>query len=474
MKTILSTISLAACLLCTLAATAQNEPLPYGGRQPDSIVTLKTILPGADRPKEVTVAVVDGWAYFEGDIVLGRIEELAAEANERGIVIDGGSFRWPSAVIPFELDPSLFTAAYVRLIQSAIDYITGSTHLLLVPATSGDRIRFIAANACSSPVGRQGGAQNIRLMDPNTNGGTGCWFPQIVHEIAHSAGLFHEQSREDRDLFVTINWGNIESGKAFNFDKEDAVATDIGPYDFNSVMHYGPTAFADPPGAITIVAIGGQAFGNADEYSTGDVATINWMYPTNNCPASFMLSAEIPDVDRPLIFEASTTVTSTATIRASTNATYDGGTLVRLSPGFHAENGSTLHAVKEGCGGSFTQMVSPEVAGWMKEADEKLAERQNASKPDTRTAQSLAATVFPNPTSGSATIRFTLEKEGTATVRIVDALGRLRATVAENRAFPAGETILEIDTDGWENGLYTAQVVSGRAVAAVRLVVFTR
>lgn len=37
-----------------------------------------------------------------------------------------------------------------------------------------------------------------------------------MHEIAHALGMFHEQSRTDRDKYVTIKWDNIKEGKCFN------------------------------------------------------------------------------------------------------------------------------------------------------------------------------------------------------------------------------------------------------------------
>ena len=62
-----------------------------------------------------------------------------------------------------------------------------------------------------------------------------------VHEIGHVIGLYHEQSRTDRDEFVTIFEQNIDPDNLFNYDKakQDMVTTHGVPYDYSSVMHYG-------------------------------------------------------------------------------------------------------------------------------------------------------------------------------------------------------------------------------------------
>jgi hypothetical protein len=93
-------------------------------------------------------------------------------------------------------------------------------------------------------------------------------------------GLWHEQSREDRDLFVTINFANIQPGMEHNFNQHITDGDDFGSYDYGSIMHYPRTAFS-VDGSETITPIDPAAvIGQRTALSPGDIAAANSMCQT--------------------------------------------------------------------------------------------------------------------------------------------------------------------------------------------------
>lgn len=72
---------------------------------------------------------------------------------------------------------------------------------------------------------------------------------QICHEMGHAFGLEHEHQRADRDGFVTVLSQNITAGNAGLFAIVPG-ATAYGPYDFESVMHYGRDTLSIQPGVL--------------------------------------------------------------------------------------------------------------------------------------------------------------------------------------------------------------------------------
>lgn len=56
-------------------------------------------------------------------------------------------------------------------------------------------------------IGKQGGRQQVSL-------GNGCGTVGVaIHEVMHALGFFHEQSRRDRDKYITVNFNNINRRK---------------------------------------------------------------------------------------------------------------------------------------------------------------------------------------------------------------------------------------------------------------------
>ena len=232
-----------------------------------------------DDVKPVEYSVNDGLAFFEGDICLGQVVDVReftrrTRRMRRGdvaeaVAITGEQFRWPDGLIPFEVDPNLPNRD--RVFQ-AISIIHRDTVLHLVDRThQTDFIRIVDKGGCWSYVGRRGGGQDLSI-------GLGCSTGNLIHEIFHAAGLWHEQSREDRDSYVEIKWDKIRSGREGNFKRHVDDGDDWGRYDYGSIMHYPTTAFSID-GEPTIVPLRfGITIGQRSAPSAGDIFALDELY----------------------------------------------------------------------------------------------------------------------------------------------------------------------------------------------------
>ncbi|KAK7862073.1 hypothetical protein R5R35_011492 [Gryllus longicercus] len=220
-----------------------------------------------DSPDPLEVA-----GLFEGDIAGVNASQVAQGRN----AIRSLQMRWPRGIVPYVISASFGVYERSVIAASFLEFHRLSC-IRFVPRTSQlDYIYLQKGVGCSSHVGRSGSGQPISLAP-------GCVYKGIViHELLHALGFWHEQSRGDRDDYVTVLWHNIQRGMEHNFQKFSwNVMQTLGmPYDTGSVMHYGMYSFSRDRRSPTIVPRkpGIQVLGQRRGFSKPDLLKLNKLY----------------------------------------------------------------------------------------------------------------------------------------------------------------------------------------------------
>ena len=221
---------------------------------------------------------VDGWAVVEGDIVLAPLAEIATSAPldtrksaaRAASVLSGDRFRWPDGVIPYNIDAAVPNPNRIR--DAISEWMSKTAIRLAERSGEANYVTFSRSTGdCTATVGMRGGQQFINVSDT-------CTAMGLAHEIGHALGFWHTQTRSDRDRYLRVLGLNINKSYRFAFDSHAGDADDLGPYDYASLMHYSPAAFAKPGLASMETIPAGIPIGQRVGLSTGDIAAATRLY----------------------------------------------------------------------------------------------------------------------------------------------------------------------------------------------------
>ncbi len=230
-----------------LVCSAAMIPLLVAGAGSDAAVGEPAPEGGGD-PSARSDGVPDGYRLIEGDILVPR------DLDGGGTVTEEGAYSvelWTDGVVPYSFDPNVDAndancdgGSCRQLMLDAMAEWESVANVEFRPWVGSDPnfIYIRSSTGNSSHVGMIGGLQFIDLFRWNS--------PYTIrHELGHALGYWHEQSRTDRDAYVQINCENSSQGCCgggpcdFNLLINPSALT-YGPYDFDSVMHYGQCFFS--------------------------------------------------------------------------------------------------------------------------------------------------------------------------------------------------------------------------------------
>jgi hypothetical protein len=188
------------------------------------------------------------------------------------IASDGGDANLTSAI-------NQFNSTFPGLIQWVAR--TTQTNYVNIDLNSSDHTGECEATEGDANIGAQ----------PMTGSGA-CTLATILHEMGHEIGLYHEQSRSDRDTYVSVNYNSLILASRGNFDVIQGDVQNLTLFDYASVMEYPPFSFSrnGSPAVESIPA--GIPLSNSTGYTAADIEGIERLYGAP--PASITVTSNPP------------------------------------------------------------------------------------------------------------------------------------------------------------------------------------
>src|SRR5579859_1674532 len=239
-----------------------SDPGPVAPDPTTATVThAGTLILRSGQKLPIQYEIIDGKPRWLGDIDLKPAG--GGEMHLDGFTLDAGgpstgTFAsgqlWKNNMVYYRFDSTI--ADPTTILAGMMDWMSKTQVSFLYDndKTASDYILFRSdTSGCHSGEGHRTGENDIYLQQG------ACFADQAVHEIGHTMGLLHEQSRPDRDNYITIQWSNICQGAAsgggcasFNQASNFQIVNtgiDVGSFDFSSIMLY-PAITGDPHFAV--------------------------------------------------------------------------------------------------------------------------------------------------------------------------------------------------------------------------------
>ena len=215
----------------------KNDIREFAGRNPD--VFPARDVAEAKKKVENAIEVLDPLLRLRAPGGAGEPVQHHASVVLAGV---RGKYLWPGGKIPFEM---AVVPAHETLIRAAMAHWTEKTKgritFVVRDKAAKDFVRFEDGDGCGSQwVGRMEGMQLVLVSD-------GCELQQLIHELGHVVGLFHEQNRLKRDEKIQLLEENVKLDYVSQFKRSfrlrEDQARNVGEFDWKSIMLYPPRAF---------------------------------------------------------------------------------------------------------------------------------------------------------------------------------------------------------------------------------------
>lgn len=308
---------------------------------------------GLYRGMPVTYTVKNGKAIFQGDIVPEGVDAIDPQRPLPSFGIDYWRYLWPKVGNQFQIPYVIGSGSgdLTNLNAAITQFNNTIPNIQFVSrGTQSDFVHFlfdpgITSGQCEATVGRAGGPQQV-------GGSATCTVATILHEMGHTVGLWHEQSRSDRNSYVSVNYGNLIKGSIGNFNQIYDNAQTFGTFfDYGSIMEYPSFSFSRNGGPAIDSIPAGIPLSNQSGYTAADIDGIERLY--GSAPTSVTVTSNPAGLQ---VIVDGATVTTPQVYNWALNSTH----ALDIPSGVQSQSGVIVNSTQA------TTFITPTDAGTMR------------------------------------------------------------------------------------------------------------